>query len=579
MADRRRPPPLKLRLVETLDDLLDLREWFGERGHDVLGIDLETSGLNPRRDRIRTVQFGDHLTGWTLPWEGWRDAASTLIRTFTGRWAAHNALFESRFLLVNGVSLPVERLDDTMVKAHLNHSIPPHGLTPLSVRHLGSWARMGEDALHAAYRAGGWNFATVPVDFPPYWRYGALDAVLARLLDDELDPKITPFRQVYDIEMAAIAVLRDAELTGMKLDLDYCARTRAELEQEVAELAGQIPVKNPGADKQVREYLVGRGAPLVLRTESGALSVSEQALRGLDHERFPEAPLLARYRTCAYMLSNCFNGFERQRVGDVVHPSVKPVGARTARHSVTDPALQTLPRGDVVRNAFVAREGHKLILADYKQAELRVLAHFADEDAMKEVFARGDDPHAWLAEQVYHKARADVTADERQISKNSQYAKAYGAGDAQFAATARIPLEDASHFMRRYDELFPGVNGFMESTIQHVRETSGGKRYGWVESILGRHLKVEADEAYKGVNYIIQCSATADLTKLKLAQLGAAGLGEYVRLPVHDEILCEAPDDVADDVADDVREVLTETDLFSVPMEVDVTVADRWGGK
>jgi DNA polymerase-1 len=250
--------------------------------------------------------------------------------------------------------------------------------------------------------------------------------------------------------------------------------------------------------------------------------------------------------------------------------------------SVTEPPLQTLPRGQLVRDCFVPRkDDNSLILADYDACELRVLASYAKEQRMIDAFERGEDIHRWVATQAYDKTAEEVTKNERQVAKNTQYARVYGAGNEKIAATAKVPVDVIDRFMIKYNELFPGVSDFMAEVIAQVRGSTyhGDSKTGWVETILGRRLPVEKAKAFKGINYMIQSSSTADLLKLKLVELQAAGLGPYILLPVHDEVVFEVPDEELDDVKHVIEEIFPEHRLFQCPIAIDITTTKRWGEK
>jgi DNA polymerase I len=579
---RHMPGPLdntEVHLVETLDDLDRMRRWLGER-REWLACDIETEGLNVGRDGIRLCQLGDRNHGWAIPWADWRGAVKDLLPIYDGNIVFHNALFDTRFLKRDGIVIPQHRVHDTYPMAHLVDPRSGVSLKGGGARYVDSRAYMGSSGLADAYKAGKWDWKTIPIDHPAFWVYSAMDTVLTALLAEELWPQIQPFRRVYEIEMAAIHVLRDAGLRGLAIDLDYTRRERAFLENRVEQLRAHLPFE-PSKEAQVIEWLQSKGAVLVERTDAGNLSVDDDVLEEQEHT-FPEVRTLRECRKRERMVNNYFKKFEDENVAGILYPSVKVLGARTARMSVTDPPLQTLPRGRMVRDCFVPRaDARSLILADYDACELRVLASYAQERPMIEAFERGEDLHTWVASQAYEVPIGDVTKPQRQVSKNTQYARVYGAGNAKIALTAGVPVDVIDRFMVKYNELFPGVQDWMMETIAEVRSTSfkGDPKTGYVETILGRRLPVEKSKAFKGINYKIQSSATADLLKLKLVELAAAGLGEKILLPVHDEVVFEADDDEVDDVQAIIHDIFPEHRLFSCPIAIDVNVTKRWGTK
>lgn len=566
-----------LTLVDTLDEALAMREWLGQR-REWLGFDIETTGLNVGRDRIRMVQVGDPGAGWAVPYERW----SGLIHDTLGQYrdsamVAHNALFDLKFLKRDGIEIPAHLVHDTMIMSHLDSPMSANGLKPTAKRIFGPAAGAGELGLKLAMQKQKWGWETVPYDFPAYWAYSALDTVLTASLAERLYPRIASDSRlrIYEVEVAAICVLKDAELAGLQIDLDYVTNTRSHLLARADELRPGLPLTNPGSDKQVIELLQRMGAHLYRRTEKGNLSCDEDALlevaeKGPNEQVKTLARDLNEWRKTTRMVTNYFDNFLRQNVNGVLRCSVKTVGARTGRMSITQPALQTLPRGPIVRDAFVAREGMSFVLSDYDQLELRVLAHFAREEAMLEAIRNGEDLHSFVAGRLYG---PNFTKDERQTAKNANFAKGYGAGIPKFAETAGIPLHAAEEFMAAYDAMFPGVVRLQQEVAATVLQQ------GYVETILGRKIPVEKDEAYKGTNYLVQSSATADLIKLKIVECANAGLGEFFRLPIHDELMFEVPTDILDDVMPIIQDVMTETQLFDAPCTASPEPFARWGDK
>lgn len=579
------PGPLdgvEVHLVESLDDLDRFRRWMSEdRGW--LGVDVETEGLNVGRDAIRLCQFGDSRHGWAMRWDDWKGAVKDLLPVYDGRVVFHNALFDTKFLKRDGVVIPQHRVHDTYPMAHLIDPRSGVSLKGGAARYVDSRAFMGSSALTDAYKAGKWDWRTIPTDHPSYWIYSAMDTVLTAALAEELWPQVQPYRKIYEIELACIHVLRDAGLRGMGIDLDYTRSRRAWLENRVAQLRAELGDLEVSKDAKVVEWLQSRGATLWQKTESGGeLSVDDDVLKEQELAGVPDVRALRECRKRERAVNNYFLKFERENVDGILYPSVKVLGAVTGRMSVTEPPLQTLPRGRMVRDCFVPRaEGNSLILADYDACELRVLASYAQEQRLIDAFERGEDIHRWVATQAYEKTAEEVTKNERQVAKNTQYARVYGAGNAKIAATAGVPVDVIDRFMVRYNELFPGVQDFMASVIAQVRgsEFKGDRKTGWVETILGRRLPVEKSKAFKGINYMIQSSSTADLLKLKIVELQAAGLGEYILLPVHDEVAFESPDEDVDDVKRVINEVFPEHRLFQCPIAIDVSVTKRWGEK
>ena len=572
-------------LVESLDDALDLKRWVGERrSGGWLGVDTETTGLNLGRDRIRLFQVGDLAQGWAVPWEDWRGLVKDLLKTYDRPLAAHNSAFDIAMLKKDGVELREELVDDTMIMAHLVNPLGRIGLKPLAAKLMGASVMMGKDNLSDAFSNGGWDWETIPIDHPDFWIYSALDTSLTVGVAEALWPEVRDnYQRVYEVEMGAIHVLANARIRGMHVDMDYVYKTRAELMSENERLRGLIPC-DPGKDRQVRELLekLGGRGPLAswwpFRTDSGEVSVDKDALTYFESE-FPDIiPPLRTWRQNNKIITSYFNNIIKNNANGVVHCHVQPVAARTSRMSITDPALQTLPRGTIVRDAFVASDGHKLVMADYAQLEARVFAAFASCEPMIQAFRDGVDMHTWVAAMCYTAGdTSTVLKPQRTIAKGVQFAKLYGAGIPKIAATAGVPISEIEHFMEIYNQRFPEVQQFITGTINELGRRLQDEGQAYVRTLLGRRLPVDRDKLYAGVNYLVQASSTSDLIKLKICELDAAGIGGYFRLPVHDELIFEVPDAEVQDVVEVIERVMPERQLLPVPLEIEVDTVSLWG--
>ncbi len=548
-----------------------------------MAVDIEATGLNLGNDRIRLVQFGDGEAGWALPYPDWKGLIKETLHTYDRPMVAHNALYDTRFLKRDGITIPQRLMHDTMIMTWLMNPAAKMGLKPAATRYVDKRSAAGQGFLAQTMANGGWDWSTVPVEAPAYWKYAVLDTCLSALLAQELMPKINlnGWREAYELELAVIHCLRDAEIAGLMTDPDYLRRAAAQLEAELAWLRPQIPIKNPGADKQVIAYLQGLGAHLFVLTENGNLSVDKEVLKYLTPQ-FPVADLILQYRQKTRLLGSYIEKMMEYgthdsslAVGGVLHCNTKPVAARTGRMSITDPPLQTLPRGRVVRDAIVARPGNVFVMADFAGMEMRALASDAREPNMLAAFNRGEDLHNFVATALYG---PDFTKPQRSICKNAGFGKVYGAGVEKFAVTAEISVGEAKEFLARYAEMFPGVDAHLARVAGIVKERareSGG--YGYVDLIDKRRLPVEGSKAYKGVNFRIQGSC-AVVMKRKMVELDSAGLGPFFRLSVHDELIYEVPIDIAADARKVLDKVMPDRHSFpGVVLETESDVSARWG--
>jgi DNA polymerase-1 len=377
------------------------------------------------------------------------------------------------------------------------------------------------------------------------------------------------------VELACIHVLRDAELAGMGVDLHYLRAACRKLEVDLVALDAAIPGDlDPNSDKQVIAYLLDLGVPLVHMTEKGNLSTNKAVLTLHEKNGWKVCGLIRDYRSKDRMRGSYIEKLLNLESKGRVHANVHPCGARTGRMSVTDPPLQTLPRGRLVRDAFIPAEGCSMVVADYASMEMRVMASDADETSMLSAFARGDDVHNFVASNVFGE---NFTKKQRGVAKNAGFAKIYGAGIPKFAETAGIPVSEAEEFLARYDQLFPGVSAWQQDMMNQVQATAPGrKRTGYIMTPQGRKLPISTDEAYKACNYRIQ-GGCAEVLKLKIVEMDAAGLGEFFRLPVHDEVLFECPTEIAKEVQHVVEEVMPDRTNFKIPLTIESNIVSRWG--
>lgn len=585
---------IQLRRVASTEDVSEFKQWLGER-REFLAVDVETSGLLVGWDFIRLAQFGDGRMGWAFDYRDWRGVVAEAIARYDRPVVCHNLLFDSKMLKADGISLRQNLSHCSMVMAHLADPAAAMGLKSAASRYIDRRARIGAKLLDEAFARGGWTWETIPTTVPAYWQYSAFDTCLSALLAERLYPDVR--KGPYELEVATINVLREAEIAGMRVDEGYRLLAEAKLAGEVAELEVALdrvaPDVNPGSDQQVIKALHALGAEWHVYTEHGNLSVDKDVLKWLGkHEgaAFAEmATLLGQWRSKERLLNSYIRKFAPVgqginakgvavglAVNGALHASTKPVAARTGRMSITQPPLQTLPRGRVVRDAIVPRDGCVFVMSDFSGMEMRVLASMAQEPEMLAAYGRGEDLHDFVASKLYGE---DFTKPQRTVCKNAGFAKVYGAGVEKFAVTAEIDVETARTFLEQYDGMFPGVRTYMERVVGDVIQSAGGRRrgYGHVTLVDGRWLPVEADKAYKGVNFRIQGSCAVVLKK-KIVELDAIGLGHYFRLPVHDELLFEVPVEEAADVRDAVEEVMPERDLFpGVTLEVESDIVERWG--
>lgn len=569
----------QLCLVETLDDALAFKCWAGER-REILGVDTETSGVDWVRDELRLLCVGDAQTGWALPAREWLGPVKEVVEAYTEPIVMHNSKFDLHFLQRWGVDVPTYQLHDTMLLARLSDAGAPAGLKDAAARYVDPGMSVADDLLQRHMTDQRLTWGNIPTDDPLYWSYGALDGVMTCQLFEAFRSWVpTP---IYQLERAVNEIVYRMELAGIEVDLDYCSRAADEVEQRVAQLLEwgreAYGVRNLMSNQQLAEALVADGWEPTVITASGAPSTKKAVLELVDH---PLATAAIELRHLSKVAESYLRKFERLAVDGRIFATTNTLEARTGRMSVTNPPLQTLTRGDpIVRDAFVAGQGHKLVLCDYDQIELRLLASFAREEGLRDVFLGGQDAFTWIAQQIYEDPDLQKNDPRRQLTKNTVYAEGYGAGVGKMAETAGVDYGTMQGFVGRYRAQFPGIARF-HSQVQAVAEQRAqteGRAY--VRTQAGRRQVLPPyDEraVYKLVNYLIQGTA-ADVLKRAVVDLDSAGYGDDLRLLVHDEVILEVPDDEAETIARDVAEIMCD-DSWYVPLTAGSEIYDRWGSK
>ncbi len=396
-----------------------------------------------------------------------------------------------------------------------------------------------------------------------------------------------------DIELPLVAVLRDMERLGVALNVDrleeITERVRAEiagLEREIFALAGEeFLIASP---QQLGEILFEKLELSRKRRGKTGYSTDARVLQAIrsEHEIVPK---IERWRELSTLIKTYLDVLpqlvdERSRI----HTTFLQAVAQTGRLSSTNPNMQNVPirtpLGREIRGCFEAEEGRVLISADYSQIELRVLAHAAGEDALKEIFARGEDVHAATASRVFGVAATEIDPGMRSKAKMINYGIVYGLSDFGLADRLNIPRAEAKEFIDAYLERFPRVAEFMSETVEQA------KQEGYVKTLWGRRRQIPELRARNyqvrtlgerlAVNTVIQGTA-ADIIKLAMLHthraLAGSGLDTRLLLTIHDELLFEGPPAEAAAARELIeREMVGVWEDREPPLAVDIGEGRTW---
>ena len=609
--------PFDTSAYEHVQDRAALDRWIAEiRELGYVAFDTETTSLDEMVAELVGVSLStapgkacyipvghtlgtDDLFGGTeradgqMPLEEVLAALAPILADESILKIGQNIKYDAKVLANYGVS--VHPIDDTMLMSYaLNAGQHGHGMDALSERYLGHNPIPIKDLIGSGKSAI--TFDRVPV--ADAVRYAAEDADITLRLWQLFKPQLhrQQVTSVYEtLERPLVPVLAQMERTGIKVDRDTLSRMSnafaqqmAGLEAEIHELAGG-PF-NVGSPKQLGEILFDKmGLPGGKTGKTGAYATGADVLEDLatEHE-LPRRVL--DWRQIAKLKSTYTDALQDHinRETGRVHTSYVQTGANTGRLASTDPNLQNIPvrseEGRRIREAFVAEEGKVLVSLDYSQIELRILAHIAGIEALKDAFRQGQDIHAATASEMFNVPLAEMTPDIRRQAKAINFGVIYGISGFGLARNLRIPRAEAQGFIDRYFERFPGIRDYMDATKAFAKE------HGYVQTLFGRKIhtpEINAKGPTAGfaqraaINAPIQGTA-ADVIRRAMIRMPKAieGLPAKMLLQVHDELLFEVEAGAADKltaVAKEVMESAAEPAVkMAVPLIVDAGQGANW---
>ncbi len=504
-----------------------------------------------------------------------------------------NMKYDAKILA--GYGIAIAPIDDTMLMSYALHAGKHgHGMDTLSDRYLTHTPIPIKSLLGSGKSAI--TFDRVPVaDAVPY---AAEDADITLRLWHIFKPQLHRARvtTVYEtLERPLVPVLAEMERAGILVDRATLramsgkfAQKMAALEAEIYELAGRS--FNIGSPKQLGEILFDEmGLDGGKKGKTGAYATGADVLEDLATEHDLPARVLD-WRQLSKLKSTYTDALQDHIDPDTgrVHTSYLQTGASTGRFSSSDPNLQNIPvrseEGRRIREAFVAAPGHRLVSLDYSQIELRILAHVAGIDALKQAFRDGHDIHAMTASEMFGVPMDEMTPDVRRRAKAINFGVIYGISGFGLARNLRIPRGEAQGFIDRYFERFPGIKDYMDATVDFARE------HGFVQTLFGRKIhtpEISARGPRAGfarraaINAPIQGSA-ADIIRRAMIRIpqAIADMPAKMLLQVHDELIFEVEEGAVQRLIDTAREVMQGAALpavhLDVPLVVDAGQGANW---
>jgi len=508
-----------------------------------------------------------------------------------------NIKFNAVMLAQHGITL--RNHDDAQLMSYaLDAGRNSHALDALAESRLGH-AVISHGELTGSGKAR-LSFDQVAIDRAT--AYSAEDADVILRLWSVLKPRLVAERMtaVYEtLERPLISVLARMERRGISIDRQVLSRlsadfaqTAARVESEIQAIAGE-PV-NVGSPKQIGDILFGKmGLPGGSKTKTGAWSTTAQVLDELAEQGHDLPKKILEWRQVSKLKSTYTDALPTY-----VHPQTHRVhttyalaATTTGRLSSNEPNLQNIPvrteDGRKIRRAFIASPGHKLVSADYSQIELRLLAEIADIAVLKQAFRDGLDIHAMTASEMFGVPIKDMPSEVRRRAKAINFGIIYGISAFGLANQLGIAREEASAYIKKYFERFPGIRAYMDSTRDFCRA------HGYVETLFGRkchypdikasNASIRSFNERAAINARLQGTA-ADIIRRAMTRMEDAlaekKLSAQMLLQVHDELIFEVPDDEVAATLPVVQHVMQDAPfpavLLSVPLHVDARAANNW---
>src|SRR5215203_2242937 len=565
---------------------------------EYLGFDTETTELDPYEGNIRLVQFSNGKNTYVIDLKPFADRGDiktmeelaplrALLTAPKPIKIAHNAKFDVKWVR-HHLGVDVVGIFDTLLASQLiaaGDQDRRHNLAEVASFFLGV-------ELDKSEQVSDWSAEELSQS---RIQYAAKDAAIMVALREKVVERLVQdgLVKAAKLEFDCVVPIAQMELNGFFLD---AARWREQLEKvkkvqdkvalelqqmlsagvAQASLFGVAEI-NLDSQQQVTDALKNLGVPVPATTRGWQLEPL-----ALD---YPVVGKLLEYRGVAKSLSSFGENileFIKPKTGRI-HADFRQIGAPTCRFSCSNPNLQQIPHEEQYRRCFLAPEGKKLVIADYSQIELRILADFSRDQNFIKAFVSGEDFHTTTASQVFGVAPAEVTSEQRSFAKRLNFGVVYGIGASRFGLMTGLSQNDAENTMRKYFGTYRGLDSYLRQSGADVIT----KRTARTAS--NRMLRLRFDDNDRqqiasarryGVNMPIQ-GTSADILKRALRLLHDSLRGTSGKLVniVHDEVIveCDAPE--AETIADKLDKAMCragEDFITKVPVKVDVHIADEW---
>ncbi len=502
----------------------------------------------------------------------------------------HHLKYDAHIFANHGIRLQGWYFDSMLASYVLNSVATRHGMDDVARLYLSHLTTTFEQIAGKGAKQKTFN----QIEIETAAHYAAEDAHVTYRLYEVLSEKLQAFPELlnilHNIEMPVARILTDMEEAGIKLDLAFLdqlsvefAKSMQGLEDQTMQLAGEN--FNIASPKQVGEILFEKlGLKGGKKTATGQYSTSESVLEKIEH---PITNTILEHRSLSKLKSTYTDALAKQCHAETcrVHTSYHQALTATGRLSSSDPNLQNIPiRNEIgrqIRKAFIAPEGRVLLAADYSQIELRLMAHFSQDEALVHAFQHGQDVHRRTAAEVLGIPLEQVTADQRRQAKAVNFGLLYGMSEFGLIRQLGFTREESQDYIKQYFRRYPGIYEYMQRTRQVALEQ------GFVETLLGRRLytpdigarnmMVRKAAERAAINAPLQGSA-ADIIKLAMIAVDKMlpKSQATLLLQVHDELVLEVDQDIADELAAKLADVMQSVLEISVPLVVEVGKGHNW---
>ncbi len=590
-----------------IKDMDMLKQWVDQASEaGKIVIDCETTSLNAMQAKLVGVALGVPIgAGYKAAYIPFAhqestqqiplDVAKTLLQPLFSNPAimkiGHNLKYDLLVLRQHGFE--VNTLDDTMLMSYVLHAGEHgHSMDELALKYLNRTTITFAEVAGKGKAQKTFDMIEIPVAT----NYAAEDAEITGLLCNHFKPELSTNQvsSVYELtEKPLIPVIVSMEEAGICVNANWLNHLGQEFSQKMTSLAQEIYALaghefNVASPAQLGEILFEKHQmPGAKKTKTGSYSTGVDVLEKLVAQGFDLPKKVLEWRALAKLNSTYVEGLLKaiNPATGRVHTSYSMVGAATGRLSSSDPNLQNIPikseDGRKIRQAFIARPGHKLISLDYSQIELRLLAHFADVPTLQDAFLKGEDIHTRTACDVFGVTSDQVDTALRRRAKTINFGIIYGISAFGLAKQLSVSNQEASQMINAYFERYPGIDAYIRNSQRQAREqgyvlTLMGRKV-YTPGILDRNAMLRQFAERQATNAPLQGS-NADIIKRAMIKIHTF-LKPYkskLLLQVHDELVFEISDSELNETVPKLKEIMENITQLKVPLVVGVGVGENW---